>query len=139
VPVEDDLVVTRSVRIPRSELEVTFSASGGPGGQHANRSNTRVELRFDVATSSAFGPGQRQRVIDRLGPEIRVVADDERSQLRNRALAERRLVERLQTALHVEPPRRPTKPSRASQRRRVDSKQRRGEVKRSRARPSRDD
>ena len=136
---EDDLVVTRSVRIPRSELEVTFSASGGPGGQHANRSNTRVELRFDVATSSAFGPGQRQRVIDRLGPEIRVVADDERSQLRNRALAERRLVERLQAALHVEPPRRPTKPSRASQRRRVDSKQRRGEVKRSRARPSRDD
>ena len=136
---EDDLVVTRSVRIPRSELEVTFSASGGPGGQHANRSNTRVELRFDVATSSAFGPGQRQRVIDRLGPEVRVVADDERSQLRNRALAERRLVERLQAALHVEPPRRPTKPSRSSQRRRVDSKQRRGEVKRSRARPSRDD
>jgi ribosome-associated protein len=139
VRVEDDLVVTRSVRIPRSELEVTFSASGGPGGQHANRSNTRVELRFDVATSSAFGPGQRQRVIDRLGPEVRVVADDERSQLRNRALAERRLVERLQAALHVEPPRRPTKPSRASQRRRVASKQRRGEVKRSRARPSRDD
>lgn len=136
---EDDLIVTRSVHIPRSELEVTFSASGGPGGQHANRSNTRVELRFDVATSSAFGPGQRQRVIDRLGPEIRVVADDERSQLRNRALAERRLVERLQAALHVEPPRRPTKPSRSSQRRRVASKQRRGDIKRSRARPSRDD
>jgi ribosome-associated protein len=139
VVVEDDLVVTRSVRIPRTELDVSFSASGGPGGQHANRSNTRVELRFDVAASSAFGPGQRQRVIDRLGPEIRVVADDERSQLRNRALAERRLVERLQEALHVEPPRRPTKPSRASQRRRVASKQRRGEVKRSRARPTRDD
>ena len=136
---EDDLIVTRSVRIPRAELDVTFSASGGPGGQHANRSNTRVELRFDVASSTAFGPGQRQRVIDRLGPEIRVVADDERSQLRNRALAERRLVERLQAALHVERPRRPTKPSRASQQRRVAAKQRRGEVKRGRTRPTRDD
>jgi ribosome-associated protein len=136
---DDDLVVTRSVRIPRSELEVTFSASGGPGGQHANRSNTRVELRFDVVASSAFGPGQRQRVLDRLGAEIRVVADDERSQLRNRALAEQRLVERLQAALHVDRPRRPTKPSRASQQRRVASKQRRGEIKKNRARPGRDD
>lgn len=136
---EDDLVVTRSVRIPRHELEVSFSASGGPGGQHANRSNTRVELRFDVVSSTAFGPGQRQRVIDRLGPEVRIVADDERSQLRNRTLAERRLVDKLQAALHVERPRRPTKPSRASQRRRVDGKQRRGEIKKNRARPSRDD
>lgn len=136
---EDDLIVTRSVRIPRHELEVSFSASGGPGGQHANRSNTRVELRFDVVASSAFGPGQRQRVIDRLGAEVRIVADDERSQLRNRALAERRLVDKLQAALHVERPRRPTKPSRASQRRRVDAKQRRGEIKKNRTRPGRDD
>lgn len=136
---EDDLIVTRSVRIPRHELEVSFSASGGPGGQHANRSNTRVELRFDVVGSAAFGPGQRQRVIDRLGPEIRIVADDERSQLRNRALAERRLVDKLQAALHVERTRRPTKPSRAAKARRVDSKQRRGEIKKNRARPSRDD
>jgi ribosome-associated protein len=136
---EDDLVVTRSVRIPRHELEVSFSASGGPGGQHANRSNTRVELRFDVVASSAFGPGQRQRVIDRLGAEIRVVADDERSQLRNRALAEQRLVDKLQAALHVERPRRPTKPTRGSQQRRVASKQRRAETKKNRARPSRDD
>lgn len=136
---EDDLIVTRSVRIPRHELEVSFSASGGPGGQHANRSNTRVELRFDVVASSAFGPGQRQRVIDRLGAEVRIVADDERSQLRNRALAERRLVDKLQAALHVERPRRATKPSRASQRRRVDAKQRRGEIKKNRTRPGRDD
>ena len=136
---EDDLIVTRSVRIPRHELEVSFSASGGPGGQHANRSNTRVELRFDVASSVAFGPGQRQRVIDRLGSEIRIVADDERSQLRNRALAERRLVDKLQAALHVERPRRPTKPTRASKARRVDSKQRRGAIKKNRARPGRDD
>ncbi len=135
----DELVVTRSVRIPRHELEVSFSASGGPGGQHANRSNTRVELRFDVAASVAFGPGQRQRVIDRLGTEIRVVADDERSQLRNRSLAEQRLVEKLQAALHVERPRRPTKPSRAAKARRVDAKQQRGQIKRNRQRPTRDD
>lgn len=136
---DDLLVVTRSVRIPRRELDVSFGPSGGPGGQHANRSHTRVELRFDVEASSAFGPGQRQRVIDRLGTEIRVVADDERSQLRNRALAERRLVERLQEALRVETPRRPTKPTRASKARRVAGKQHRGQVKRNRARPSRDD
>ena len=138
-PRDDDLVVTRSVRIPRSELEVSFSASGGPGGQHANRSNTRVELRFDVASSVAFGPGQRQRALDRLGQEIRIVADDERSQLRNRALAERRLVERLQAALHVERPRRPTRPTKGSKDRRIASKQRRGDIKRGRSRPSRDD
>lgn len=136
---DDALVVTRSVRVPRRELEVSFSASGGPGGQHANRSNTRVELRFDVAASTAFGPGQRARVIERLGSEIRIVADDERSQLRNRALAERRLVEKLQAALHVEAPRRPTKPTKASKRRRVEGKQRRSEIKRARARPTRDD
>lgn len=136
---DDALVVTRSVRVPRRELEVTFSASGGPGGQHANRSNTRVELRFDIASSTAFGPGQRTRVMERLGGEIRIVADDERSQLRNRALAERRLVEKLQAALHVEAPRRPTKPTKASKRRRVEGKQRRGEIKRARSRPSHDD
>jgi ribosome-associated protein len=135
----DDLVVTASVRIPRSELEFGFSASGGPGGQHANRSNTRVELRFDVAASSAFGPVQRDRVIARLGPEVRIVADDERSQLRNRGLAEQRLVERLQAALHVERPRRATRPTKSSQARRVASKQRRSQTKRNRARPSRDD
>ena len=81
-------MVTRSVRIPRNELQVSFSTSGGPGGQHANRSHTRVELRLDLEASSAFGPVQRQRVIDRLGPEIRVVVDEERSQTRNRGIAE---------------------------------------------------
>ncbi len=136
---DDDLVVTRSVRIPRRELQVSFSASGGPGGQHANKTATRVELRFDIENSVAFGPGQRQRLIDRLGSEIRVVADDERSQLRNRALAEQRLVARIQVALHVERPRRPTRPTKASQARRVASKQRRGDVKRQRKRPGSDD
>ena len=131
----DVLAVTRSVRVPRHELIVTYSTSGGPGGQHANRSHTRVEIRLDLETSTAFGPVQRQRVIDRLGPEIRVVVDDERSQLRNRALAEQRLVARLREALHVDPPRRPTKPTRSSQERRVSSKQRRGQLKQSRRRP----
>src|SRR6185436_16112508 len=83
--VDDDVIpVTRSVRIPRRELEVRFTTSGGPGGQHANKTATRVELRFDVSSSTAFGPGQRQRVLDRLGPLVRIVVDDERSQLRNR-------------------------------------------------------
>lgn len=134
-----DLVVTRSVRVPRSEIQVSFSASGGPGGQHANRSNTRVELRFDVESSVAFSEAQRARVLERLGAEVRVVVDDERSQMRNRSLAEERLVARLQAALHVERPRKATRPTRGSQRRRMDAKSRRSEVKRQRRRPSRDE
>ena len=136
---DDDLIVTRTVRIPRSELQVSFTASGGPGGQHANRSNTRVDLRFDVEASTAFSEAQRARVMERLGHEVRVVADDERSQTRNRALAEERLVARVQSALHVERPRKKTKPTRGSQRRRLDAKTQRGEIKRQRRRPSRDD
>jgi ribosome-associated protein len=133
--VPDVIAVTRSVRIPRHEVQVSFSPSGGPGGQHANRSHTRVELRLDLAASTAFGPVQRQRVIERLGPEIRVVVDEHRSQSRNRSLAEERLVERLREALHVDPPRRATKPTRASKLRRLDSKQRRSDVKQTRRKP----
>jgi ribosome-associated protein len=129
--VPDVIAVTRSVRIPRHEVQVSFSPSGGPGGQHANRSHTRV----DLATSTAFGPVQRQRVIERLGPEIRVVVDEHRSQSRNRSLAEQRLAERLREALHVDPPRRATKPTRASKLRRLDSKQRRSDVKQTRRKP----
>ncbi len=135
----DDLVVTASVRIPRHEIDVSFSASGGPGGQHANKSATRVELRLDLTTSSAFSRAQRARVVERLGDEIRVVADDERSQLRNRAIAEERLVARLQSALHVQRRRRATRPTRGSKERRIKAKKGRSEVKRQRRRPSRDD
>jgi ribosome-associated protein len=135
----DDLVVTRSVRIPRRELEFTFSTSGGAGGQHANRNATRADLRFDVAASSAFSPSQRDRVIARLGAEVRVAADDERSQLRNREIAEQRLVARLADALRVERRRKPTKPTKGSQRRRVESKKRRSETKQQRRRPTRND
>ncbi|MEZ5297417.1 MAG: alternative ribosome rescue aminoacyl-tRNA hydrolase ArfB [Ilumatobacteraceae bacterium] len=135
----DDLVVTRSVRIPRRELEVSFSASGGPGGQHANKNATRVDLRFDVESSSAFSESQRARVVGKLGPEVRVSADDERSQLRNRDLAEQRLADRLRSALHVERQRKATKPTKGSKRRRVDAKKRRGETKKQRRKPTRND
>jgi ribosome-associated protein len=135
----DDLIVTRSVRIPRHELQVSFSASGGPGGQHANKSATRVDLRFDIVNSQAFSLAQRARVVERLGDEVRVVADDERSQLRNRALAEERLVARLQSALHVERPRRATRPTKGSKDRRLKAKQHRGQIKQQRKRPNRED
>ncbi len=136
---DDRLVVTDSVRIPRHELTVTFSASGGPGGQHANKAATRAEIVFDVAASSAFTESQRERVVARLGPTVRVVADDERSQLRNRTLAEDRLTQKLRGALHVARPRRATKPTRGSQRRRVEAKKQRGETKRYRRPPSSED
>ncbi len=136
---DDRLVVTSGVRIPRHELDVKFSPSGGPGGQHANKTATRAELTFDVDASAAFSDAQRDRVRDKLGSVIRVVADDERSQLRNRALAEERLADRLRAALHVERARRPTRPTKGSQQRRIDTKKQRGDVKRGRRRPSADD
>ena len=98
------LVVSRSCRIPLDELEWRFSSSGGPGGQHANTSNTRAEVRFDIANSPSLGPRQRARLLEKLGPVVRVVADDERSQLRNRELALQRLGDRLREALKVERP-----------------------------------
>jgi ribosome-associated protein len=133
---DDDLVVNRTVRIPRAELKVSFSASGGPGGQHANKAATRVELTYDAAESSALLPRQRERVVERLGPVVRIVVDEERSQLRNRLLAEQRLAARLASALHVEAPRRPTKPSRGSKERRLQSKRLRSETKANRRRPA---
>jgi ribosome-associated protein len=136
---DDRLVVTDTVRIPRFELVTSFSASGGPGGQHANKAATRVELTFDVATSSAFTESQRRRVISKLGDTVRVVADDERSQLRNRTLAEERLAAKLRGALHVQQRRRATKPTRGSQRRRLQAKAERSEVKRQRRAPRHDD
>jgi ribosome-associated protein len=136
---DDRLRVTDSVLVPRHELVVGFSASGGPGGQHANKAATRVEVSLDLETSAAFTDSQRARVIARLGPVVRVVADDERSQLRNRSLAEERLAEKLRSALHVPRRRRPTQPTRGSQRRRVEAKKQRGATKRGRQPPSIDD
>jgi len=133
------LRVSPSCTIRLEELEWRFSASGGPGGQHANTSNTRAEVRFDVAGSPSLGPRQRARLLERLGPDVRVVASDERSQARNRQLALERLAARLAEALKVQTPRRPTKPTRSSQRVRVEDKRRRGDVKRGRARPAPED
>ncbi len=128
-------MVTRSLTIPAAELRWRFSRSGGPGGQHANTADTRAEVRFDVAGSPSLGPRQRARLLERLGPEVRVVADDERSQARNRALALERLAARLAGALRVEAPRRPTRPTRASRERRLDAKRRHAERKRLRRPP----
>ena len=130
-----ELRVTRTCSIPLDELEWRFTASGGPGGQHANTANTRAEVRFDIANSPSLGPRQRARLLERLGPSLRVVASDERSQLRNRELALDRLRSRLAEALRVDRERRPTAPTTAARRRRVDSKRKRGEVKRMRRRP----
>jgi ribosome-associated protein len=134
--VTEVLRVTRSCAVPLDELEWRFSGAGGPGGQHANTANTRVEVRFDVAGSPSLGPRQRARLLERVGPVVRVVAADERSQARNRALALERLAARLAEGLRVERPRVATKPSRAAKRARLEGKRRRSEVKRGRARPT---
>jgi ribosome-associated protein len=131
----DVLRVTRSCAIPMSELEWRFTASGGPGGQHANTANTRAEVVFDVANSPSLGPRQRERLLAKLGETVRVVASDERSQARNRALALDRLRSRLADALRVAPVRRPTAPSGAARERRLQAKHRRSDVKRMRRPP----
>jgi ribosome-associated protein len=123
------LRVTPTCVLPLDELEWRFSASGGPGGQHVNTSNTRAEVRFDVAASPSLGPRQRARLLERLGPEVRVVASDARSQLRNRELALERLRSRLAEALRIEPPRRPTKPTKAAKERRLEAKRQRSQTK----------
>ena len=126
------LRVNRSLSVPMDELDFRYTASGGPGGQHANTSHTRVELRFDVAGSPSLGPRQRERLLDRLGATVRVVAADERSQARNRARALERLRDRLAEGLHQDPPRRATRPTRGSKERRLSAKKRRSETKRQR-------
>ena len=137
--VADELRVGPSLRIPLDELEWRFSASGGPGGQHANTSNTRVEVVFDVAGSASLGPWQRARLLERLGPVVRVVASDERSQSRNRQLALDRLGTRLADALRVERPRHATRPTSGSRQRRLKTKRIRGEHKRLRGPPASED
>lgn len=128
----DDLQVTPSLSIPAAEIEVRTGPSGGPGGQHANRSHTRVELRFDIEGSPSLGPRQRERLLEKLGPTVRVVVDEHRSQARNRTLAHERLAGRLAAALVVAAPRRPTKPSKGAVRRRLEDKKRQSDRKRER-------
>jgi ribosome-associated protein len=126
----ESIRVTRSVVLPLAEVQLRFSRSSGPGGQHAQKSETRVEAVFDVEASDALTGTQKRRVVARSGPVLRAVAQDERSQLRNRELAVERLVEQLRQALKVERRRVPTKPTEASRRRRLEEKQRRSRTKR---------
>lgn len=130
----DDLRVGRFT-IPDREIDEEFTTSGGPGGQHANRSNTAVELRYHLAASEAFPPVEKARLIDKLGSVVTVTASDSRSQWRNRAMARRRLGERLAAALREEKARRPTRPSGAARRRRLESKRAHSEKKRLRRKP----
>jgi ribosome-associated protein len=132
---EDPLRIGRHAAVPLSEVDLRTSRSSGPGGQHANVTASRVEAVFDVCASRALSEEQRQRIASRVGPVVRAVAQDTRSQARNRELALERLRGRLESALTVQRPRRATKPTGASRRRRAESKRRRGELKRLRRRP----
>jgi ribosome-associated protein len=132
----ESIRVTRSVSIPRSEIELRFSRSSGPGGQHAQKTETRVEATFDVERSVGLTDAQKRRVIAKAGPVLRAVAQDERSQWRNRELAVERVVEALRDALKVERKRRPTKPTAAAKKRRFEQKRRRSETKRLRRPPT---
>ena len=127
--------MTRSVTLPRSEVELRFSRSSGPGGQHAQKTESRVEAVFDVDASSALSERQKRRVAEKAGPVLRAVAQDERSQWRNRELATERLVEQLRAALRVERKRVATRPSKAARERRLEQKRRRSETKRLRRAP----
>jgi ribosome-associated protein len=131
----ESIRVTRSVVLPLAEIELRFSRSSGPGGQHANTAETRVEALFDVEASSALSDGQKRRVVTKAGPTLRAVAQDERSQTRNRQLAVERLVEQLREALRVERRRVATKTTAASRERRLEGKKRRSQTKRLRRSP----
>lgn len=130
---DDVLKVTRTLEIPLEELEWRFTTSGGPGGQHANRSSTRAEVRFDVEHSQSLGPRQRARLMDRLGPTVRVSSGEHRSQARNREAALDRLSERLASALRVRQRRIATAPTTTARRRRLEEKRRRSALKKERA------
>ena len=131
--------IGRHAAIPLREITLRASRSSGPGGQHANVTASRIEAIFDVAASSALTEEQKRRVIARLGPRVVAVAQDERSQIRNRELALQRLQRRLASALSVARPRHATKPTHASVQRRLDAKRRRASRKRDRRAPGAED
>ncbi|HEV3000353.1 MAG TPA: alternative ribosome rescue aminoacyl-tRNA hydrolase ArfB [Solirubrobacteraceae bacterium] len=128
------LQVRPGLAIPLDEVVVRASRSSGPGGQHANVTASRIEASFDVAASRTLTAEQKRRVAERCGPRVVAVAQDARSQARNRELALERLARRLAHALHVPRARRPTKPTAASRRRRLEAKRRAGEKKAARRR-----
>lgn len=135
-PAGEGIRVTRSVWLPVSEIELRVSRSSGPGGQHAQKSSTRVEALLHVEASSALTEAQKRRIVAKAGPVLRAVAQDERSQLRNRELAVERLVEKLRAALAVPRRRVATAPTASARERRLEAKRRRGKVKRLRTRPA---
>ncbi|MGI8659596.1 MAG: alternative ribosome rescue aminoacyl-tRNA hydrolase ArfB [Thermoleophilaceae bacterium] len=136
---DDRLRVDGQLSIPLAEIDLRVSRSSGPGGQHANVTASRVQAVFDVDGSRSLTDAQRARLLSRLGPRPSAVAQDTRSQARNRELALQRLGERLAAALVRRPQRRRTKPSRAARERRLGGKRQRSEVKRTRKRPPRED
>ena len=131
----DELPVRPGLALPLAEVELRTSRSSGPGGQHANVTASRVEAVFDVGASAVLSDAQKARVTARLGPRVTAAAQDTRSQRRNRELALERLAARLAHALEVRRPRTATRPTKSSQRRRVDAKKRRGDIKKHRRRP----
>jgi ribosome-associated protein len=133
------LRVSRSLAIPLDEITWRATTPGGPGGQHANRTASRVEVRFDVEHSPSLGPRQRTLLLERLGPVVAASSGDERSQARNRQIALERLAERLAAALRVPRSRRPTSPTRAARERRLEEKRQRSMTKRDRRSPRSDD
>ncbi|HEX4011241.1 MAG TPA: alternative ribosome rescue aminoacyl-tRNA hydrolase ArfB [Solirubrobacteraceae bacterium] len=135
---DDPIPVRPGTAIPLREVTIRASRSSGPGGQHANVTASRIEASFDVAASSALTDDQKRRIIARLGPRVVAVAQDERSQARNRELALQRLAHRLAGALTPRRPRRPTRPTGTSVTRRLDAKRRQGQRKRDRRPPGPD-
>jgi ribosome-associated protein len=132
------LRVTRDLTIPLDEIVVRASRSSGPGGQHANVTASRIEAIFDVGASKVLSATQRERLRARYGPRVTAIAQDARSQARNRELALERLRERIARALHVQRPRHATKPTRGSKERRLESKRKVAQRKRDRRRPPTD-
>jgi ribosome-associated protein len=137
--VANELKVNEHLSLPLAEVELRASRSSGPGGQHANVTASRVEAVFDVRASGSIDAAQRSRLLERLGPVITAVAQESRGQARNRELALQRLAEKVAAGLLVPRSRRPTKPSRAARRRRLERKRQVGERKRARRRPASED
>jgi ribosome-associated protein len=135
VAAKDTLHVRRGLDLPLAEISWRATTSGGPGGQHANRTLSRVEVQFDVEHSATLGPRQRARLLDRLGPVVRASASDSRSQARNRQLALERLATKLNAGLADQAPR----PTKGSQVRRVEQKRQRAQTKRTRRAPRPDE
>jgi ribosome-associated protein len=136
--VSSRLDIRPGVSIPLEEIALRTSRSSGPGGQHANVTASRVEAVFDVNASAALSDSQKARIAGRLGPRVTASAQDTRSQLRNRELALERLADRLSAALEIPRPRRATRPTKASKRRRLEGKRRRSDIKQARRRPGED-